>query len=449
MPTLAPTPTLLPTPTPTIATVPAGTLQLGDNQPLAALTLKPVTQLTSTGIGDMFPLDEYPHGCDFDTNWQLTHVDDLRLTWVRLSVDPMEWEIAKAFAMLSRWSIDPCQDGTITRLAAKGETMLMTIVYWDKTLNATRPPDYTNEREVQSYLDYAKFLVDHYKDRIHYWEILNEPVSSLADYLNLVRQAIPVIRGEDPEAKIVAGGGRDPLTQPDLDWIRGLLRSDVVAQLDGIDLHPMYGASPQYKDTAAYYRGYPEMIRGFQQIARDRGFRGEWIAEEMCWRTPLNPNPDEPWTYSPTIAAKYYARGAVINRGLGLWAGLGGENYDSIEPIPTVVRNLSSPLEGATPATFDVSIETQAPNVVSYMFARQDGSKIVALWADGSAADESVGLPATVTIDGLAGSTVEAIDVLHGTSQQLITSASNGGVVVKDLLVKDYPILIRIGATNG
>jgi len=447
VPTLAPTPTLLPTPTPTVATVPAGALQLGDTQPLAALALKPVTQLADTRIGDTFPLDEYPHGCDFDTNWQLTHVDGLRLTWVRLSVDPMEWETATAFGMFSRWSIDPCQDGTITRLADRGETILMTIVYWDKTLNATRPPDYKNEREVQSYLDYAKFLVDHYKDRIHYWAILNEPIAytSLTDYLNLVRQAMPVIRGEDPEAKVVAGGSSNLLYPEDRDWIRGLLRSDVVAQLDGIELHPMYGASPQYKDTAAYYTGYPAMIHEFQQIARDHGFTGEWIATEMCWRTAFNPNPDEPWTYTPTLAAKYYARGAVVNRGLGLWAGLGGEKYDSIEPIPTAVRNLSVPLEGATPATFEVSIETQAPHVVSYTFTRQGGARIVALWVDGSATDQSVGLPATVTIDGLAGSNVEAIDVLHGTSQKLTTSSSSGALVVKDLLVKDYPIFLRIG----
>ena len=52
--------------------------------------------------------------------------------------------------------------------------------------------------------------------------------------------------------------------------------------------------------------------------------------------------------------------------------------------------------------------------------------------------------PATVTISGLAGYTVTGIDVLHGFEQELIASEEDGDLVIRNLLVKDYPIILRL-----
>ena len=38
---------------------------------------------------------------------------------------------------------------------------------------------------------------------------------------------------------------------------------------------------------------------------------------------------------------------------------------------------------------------------------------------------------------------------MNGASQQLITSALGGALVIQGLLVKDYPTFIRIGAPAG
>ena len=56
----------------------------------------------------------------------------------------------------------------------------------------------------------------------------------------------------------------------------------------------------------------------------------------------INPHPYEIWQYSETQAAKYYARGIVINLGLDLWAGIGGERYETIAPVVKVVQSLSN-----------------------------------------------------------------------------------------------------------
>ena len=39
---------------------------------------------------------------------------------------------------------------------------------------------------------------------------------------------------------------------------------------------------------------------------------------------------------------------------------------------------------------------------------------------------------------------VIGIDVLNGFEQELIAETENGNLVVRDLLVKDYPIILRL-----
>ena len=39
---------------------------------------------------------------------------------------------------------------------------------------------------------------------------------------------------------------------------------------------------------------------------------------------------------------------------------------------------------------------------------------------------------------------VIGIDVLHGFEQELIAETENGNLVIRNLLVKDYPIILRL-----
>lgn len=79
--------------------------------------------------------------------------------------------------------------------------------------------------EVEQYLNYLRFIVRHFKDRIQYYEIWNEPnvwlpdwYIDLPDYVNLVQRSVAVIHQEYPEAKIVVGGisrqKRTPFANP-------------------------------------------------------------------------------------------------------------------------------------------------------------------------------------------------------------------------------------------
>jgi hypothetical protein len=98
-----------------------------------------------------------------------------------------------------------------------------------------------------------------------------------------------------------------------------------------------------------------------------------------------------------------------------------------------------------------VHVSTKATHLRQYSFALPDGSRLVALWTDGLPVEHDPGVAATVTIDGLGGRAAEAFDVMSGSTfmpgstQQLITSTSDGALVIEDLLVKDYPVFLRIG----
>jgi hypothetical protein len=66
------------------------------------------------------------------------------------------------------------------------------------------------------------------------------------------------------------------------------------------------------------------------------------------------------------------------------------------------------------------------------------------VWTDGVAVDDDPGVPATITFPGTSAEQVIGIDVLHGFEQGLIIEMENGNLVIRELLVKDYPIILRL-----
>jgi len=90
-----------------------------------------------------------------------------------------------------------------------------------------------------------------------------------------------------------------------------------------------------------------------------------------------------------------------------------------------------------------MNVDTEEP-VAYCAFRYPNGDRILAVWTDGIAQDEDPGVPATVTFPDMTAGCVTGIDVLHGFEQELVFEIENGDTIVRDLLVKDYPILIRL-----
>ena len=111
---------------------------------------------------------------------------------------------------------------------------------------------YKTEEDIATYTNWVRFMVRHFKGRIAYYEILNEPDLSFEApsgmpvdaYVNLIKATVPVIREEDPDAKIVVGALPDTRFLDARNWLRDLLNSDVIPLVDGVSWHGMYGAAP-------------------------------------------------------------------------------------------------------------------------------------------------------------------------------------------------------------
>jgi hypothetical protein len=172
------------------------------------------------------------------------------------------------------------------------------------------------------------------------------------------------------------------------------------------------------------------------------------MADELVWRTSENPLPSEPWIYTEIAAAKYYARGITQQLGLDLsmtTTELGFKNGHSNErPIGKAIQNMATQMAGAEPTNLPFTIQSTVTNTVSYTFSLPNSTHLIALYSNGIAVDADPGAPATLTIPNFLGYEVTGIDVLYGFRQQLITSEENGDLVIRDLLVKDYPIILRL-----
>jgi hypothetical protein len=288
----------------------------------------------------------------------------------------------------------------------------------------------------------VRFFVRHFKGRIPYYTIWGEqdacgPDSVKCimpeDYVELVRQVIPVIREEDPEAKIVSGPN---VLFFDRDDLFTLLRSDVVKQFDVISWHGLYDVAPNIEFYGNYYYEYPSIVQEIKRTASAHGFQGvywgteiTWCSEEFPWCHPA----DQPWGQQKTdlLAAKYLARWIVWHHGMDVGVSVGGYQPDSPWSYPTI-RNLNTVMAGNKPIDLAVEIESDATNIMSFGFSLPNGDRLFAMWTDGVAVDDDPGIPATLTFPGTSAQKVIGIDVLHGFERELIIEMVDGHLVIRD-----------------
>jgi hypothetical protein len=136
-----------------------------------------------------------------------------------------------------------------------------------------------------------------------------------------------------------------------------------------------------------------------------------------------------------------------MHLGMDVIAGFGGSEpwrYEQQAQM-RVARNLATIMAGVRAASLPVQIQTTLTNTVSYTFALGD-DKLVGLWSDGIAAEYDPGVASTLTIPGLGDYAVTGLDVLYGYRQPIISENVAGNLVIRDLLVMDYPILLRLSA---
>jgi len=427
-------------------------MQAGNGSPARQLIPGTSERLADNRIGCMLPLLRWEdESAARSTASTINAVGD---KWVRISFDLFDAADAIAMKAYSTEQVAEAQDTYLTALTERGVQVLYCLNYWDpgsanelerQLRNELR---FRNADDKERYLDYVRFIVNATAGRVRYYEVLNEPTPNgvaLDVYLDLARASVGLIRELAPRAGVVIGAITNTAYPIPRQYLLGIASSDIMSAVDGLSWHGMYGASPRADYLRDYYQMYPALVREIKQTARVHGFQGEFIVEEMVWRTIRNPNADEPWTYSETEAAKYYLRAIVMHLGLDVMAGYGGELVEQIPSIINPISRLCTVMAGHQAIDMPVDIRIAYGGPVAYCtFRYPNGDRMVAVWKDGVAQDEDAGVPATIVFPGLTAGGVVGIDVLYGFEQELGFGTDGGSTVVRDVLVRDYPVLIRL-----
>jgi hypothetical protein len=273
--------------------------------------------------------------------------------------------------------------------------------------------------------------------------------------VDIVERAIPLIRSEDPAAKIIIGAGAGVWEygypgygghgrySMDLAYLKAVFGSRVAPLVDVLTWHGMYGN----RADDPYYLTYPRTVAQLERAARANGFTGQFMAGEMQWRTIADPIDSLNPRYSETVATKYLLRTTVLHRGLDLItiiAPTGVHNPDL--PKSKAIRANNNILAGAAPGRVRTTISTKAKLIRSYGFTRRNGERLLALWTDGLPRNKQPGpgTSATLTFPGQAGHRATVLDPLRRRQQKLVTTNKNGSLLIRNLLVRDYPIFVRL-----
>lgn len=269
----------------------------------------------------------------------------------------------------------------------------------------------TTPEQIAAFDRYAAWMVNHFKDRIHYWALWNEqdigywnPWGNPEQYGRLLAPFIETVHKADPQAKVIYGGQADPsrdFTQRALDTCKCVSGIDVYAY----HTYPGYGQNlnPESMDYGAYLNESPRALRDL--VSHYPGIKSDipFFDDEF--------NSIPSWVGSDeSVQAKYVPRGLLYNLASGVktfvWllaAGADGNEYDDFGIIHGLTNNETDwkprPVFYALQNTnalfsdtkFDSSIEVSSPDLpalrrhngfpfVSYGFRNRNGKSIVAYW---------------------------------------------------------------------
>jgi hypothetical protein len=360
------------------------------------------------------------------------------------------------------FEVHPCQLEELEIIATNDVDLSIIMRFWDKEGHARGEelpsPRFKTEDQILGYLDYVRFIVSTLKGLADSYVIWAEPTIrdsiqwiEAEDYITLLGQTIPVIRDEHPSARIVTAPTDYLIFPYAQDFLFKLLQSNLMPLVDVISWHPMYGTSPAREFHRQYYYEYPELVRCIKRTAEQSGFQGSYFAHELSWGTEgaadagiFDPTVGFPILYTQVEAAKYLARAMVLHLGMGVAAGHPAGMSSQMPLSYAVVQNLCTVMAAHEAIDLPVKIDTAYEPVAYCAFRYPNGDRMLAVWNDGIAKDEDSGVPTTITFPGISAASVSGTDVFHGFVQQLAFKIDGNDTIVRGLLVKDYPVLIRL-----
>ncbi len=429
-------------------------LQAGNTHPFRAISARRADQLADNRIGFYVQ----------DQSWVDNGIADANIL-NQMGVKRARGQMNDPDAFSIDWNTDELLihasfDQMITGLAQNGIEMTYILIFWDKEhyrqTGQISLPRFQTEEEIQRYLDFVHLMVQAFGDRVDSWELWNEPgydpecneplpaaiqCIPVETYIDVGQRAIALIRQEDPGARIVVPSYHawDP---PELyqNYLFRILESDLMPLVDGIAWHPFIVHLDPAECGGEFFDRYWETVfPEIKSIATAHGFQGEFRADELRFAV-RPPGSTNPCTVFDRTASKYLVREIVHHLGENVSAGVVVTGDSQVQ----VLGRLGTLMAGAQVEAPAIEISTTVTNAISYTFALPDGDHLVAIWRSVDITDEDIGVGAAVELSGFAGHTAFGIDVLNGMQQALDTQAEGETLVIPGLLLREYPLLVRL-----
>lgn len=365
--------------------------------------------------------------------WWWTRMFDAGVKWVRIgqyenSSDPTSWDwVERKRGVLA---IPPGLDDYVDSLVDNGARVQVQLQYGnpmytapagklpdaitpapgsfhndDRSLYSIFYPPKTPE-QIAAFLRYVRFMVGHFKGRIRYWALWNEPDigyfnGTAEDYGRILKAFVPAVHEADPEAKVIYGGQEKPhsdWTKRALDACGGCARGiDVFAY----HTYPNYGfnTEPELIDRGVYdadtTANWREFVRGYPGVRQDVEFWDDEFNSIAAWVGS-----------DDSVQSKYVVRGMLYNWAAGVktfvWIlapGTDGNEYDDFgmlhglrylpddfapRPVFGALQNVNALFSDTRPDP-SIGIESDAVGrstapFFAHGFRSRSGKAIVAFW---------------------------------------------------------------------
>ena len=412
--------------------------------------------------------------------WSLQY--DMGLKWLRVAfwTSVLNWHYVEQEKGV--YKVDSLADQTIAEAHANGVKVVMGLEYGNwlytdtpkdnfaarvETMPFDPAPVPWKDEHIEGYLNFVRFMVDHFRGRVFAWELWNEPLQDhrygwgpdekgFKKYREIIQRVVPVIREIDPEVKIMASG------------TLGRMLDVVAPEIDIIDVVRYY----ENPLDSAGYRNQHARFLDFKKFIESKGFKGKYyFSQENQWHGSPYPYPTLAKIQTSEIGqAKNLTRTMARHAGMGI-VGFWNETWNSALRVGDVgllrhgfnsgpahrmtarpgyyaYRTLCTALADCEPdPTIDAKLEAEAAGemIDLWTFRHKDGDVVVALWLKGDARDRNSGEMVQVVVPVKTGSAI-GYDVLNGIEQEMNLTPEGEATRVQNLQVYDYPLVLRFKA---
>ena len=406
------------------------------------------------GVNTSLPRDPYIPW----TRWWWTRMFDGGITWARIGqyedtsdISGWDWIEQKR----GEFSSLPELDDYVDSLVDNGMKVQLQLLYGNPiyTSPAGKLPDSTTPtpasvhnqdlnlysvfwppktpEQIAAFVRYTKWMVSHFRSRIHYYALWNEqddsywnPGPSPEEYGRLLGAFVKAVRETEPDAKLVYGGQASLST----DYARAALDAcQCASSLDVFAYHTYPGGysentPPESMDYGAFGPLTPLALRA--AVRSYPGIR----SDIQFWDDEFNALPDLPRGNDETVQAKYVTRGMLYNWSFGIptsiWELINdtsssegdyfgiihGMMYKPTDFTPRLVYAAVQNLDALFADTErDATIEISSPDfasiqtdsgasVLAYGFRSRKGKAVVGYWLAAHSWPHNAYVPKHVTL---------------------------------------------------